>query len=417
MHSEQTVTTSGSTPQIVAKGLPAPVKEEVVPAAPAQWRAHEDEAVRNVQADLRADYRFDPNHDLAKGYSVEGVGVASAQYMLNVINFNQQPDKYVGLVGDGRFGIRTTSAVADFQKAHDLPETGVLDKITKQALTDEYTRVHDSPNFKEPPMVSQHSAPSRSLDQIPCLAEIARGLMAKGLTSDEIMEMFDRVAAIIERQDATPVQHSTYGFLQALPDDVKTADSDISGMLARGEAPRGTAVLEAKTRGGRVQWVSQFDSSQVEGAGDTACYRACRRMLELNGQHAPSSTDQRIQVAVREDGAGRINAVSEKGLESATSYIDRELGNGQLVIMGVSRKGDYHGNRDGITDHYVVIKAKRVDENGKVYYEANDPGTRFQSRGEDKRYYVDGDGNLVGTTHSDQRAEMSMVVPDAVGRA
>jgi hypothetical protein len=53
--------------------------------------------------------------------------------------------------------------------------------------------------------------------------------------------------------------------------------------------------------------------------------------------------------------------------EKAINYLDEELGKGNPVMVGVDYKSGHPGNYDNITDHWVVITARRTDERG-VYY-------------------------------------------------
>src|SRR5687767_14282419 len=45
------------------------------------------------------------------------------------------------------------------------------------------------------------------------------------------------------------------------------------------------------------QWISQHDASRVEGAGDVACYRACRAMMQAMGSSQPAGLQGAIQIA------------------------------------------------------------------------------------------------------------------------
>jgi hypothetical protein len=87
-------------------------------------------------------------------------------------------------------------------------------------------------------------------------------------------------------------------------------------------------------------------------------------------------------------------------------YLDNELGMGNPVMVGVDYKEGTTGNYDKITDHWVVITARRHDEKG-VYYTYMEVGQRSnpnQTTGDklgtstDKnRFYFDPTGNyLVG---------------------
>jgi hypothetical protein len=167
---------------------------------------------------------------------------------------------------------------------------------------------------------------------------------------------------------------------------------------------------------GQVPWFSQFDGAHVPGAGNQACYRACRAMSQAAGVNVPAGTANRIQVATGEDRYGRVNVDPSK-LQEARSYIDRQLDAGRPVTVGVSHAAQCSGNVDGITDHFVLVTGRGQDANG-TYYTYNDPATTDPTQGRNNRFYVDPkSGNLVheGSLASgyvrDRHTEMSMVVP------
>lgn len=134
-----------------------------------------------------------------------------------------------------------------------------------------------------------------------------------------------------------------------------------------------------------VAFISQFDS-RVPRAGDTACFRACQEMMRGNGIELPS-TAKRIQVANGEDALGRVQTTRRQA-ESARRYLDEQLAAGKPVTVGVSHI-DAGYNRDGITDHFVVITGRGIDEQGRQYYTYNDPAVRDPKAGTGERFYVD----------------------------
>lgn len=171
---------------------------------------------------------------------------------------------------------------------------------------------------------------------------------------------------------------------------------------------------DGQTTTANAPWISQFDP-RVPGAGDTACYRACREMMRAAGVNIPAGTGNRIQVANSEDGNGGVRTTRGQ-TDQARSYIDQQLAAGKPVTIGVSHK-DASYNQDGITDHFVVITGRGTDAQGRQYYTYNDPATRNQSTGTSQRFYVDqNSGNLVhsGSVASgyvaNRHTEMSMVI-------
>jgi hypothetical protein len=164
----------------------------------------------------------------------------------------------------------------------------------------------------------------------------------------------------------------------------------------------------------QVPWYSQYDAAHVERSGDTACFRACRAMAKAVGTRVPLGTERRIQVATGEDELGRVVTTPERTL-AARDYIDGELEKRHPVAVGVSHKRGKE-NADHITDHFVLVFGRVMDQGGMVYL-YNDPGTRHEATGRAGRFRVEaGNGNLVhdgviahGAVTA-RHTEMSMVV-------
>jgi hypothetical protein len=95
-------------------------------------------------------------------------------------------------------------------------------------------------------------------------------------------------------------------------------------------------------------------------------------------------------------------------------YLDNELGMGNPVMVGVDYKEGTTGNYDKITDHWVVITARRHDEKG-VYYTYMEVADRENSNigtSTDKnRFYFDPIGNyLIGIDKTvSSKGEMPIV--------
>lgn len=169
-----------------------------------------------------------------------------------------------------------------------------------------------------------------------------------------------------------------------------------------------------------VPFISQFNSI-VPDAGKTACYRACRTMAAQIGVGMPASTANRIQVAASEDRRGGIDQLDRSELKRGLETIDSELASGKPVIIGTSHSSGRDYNRDGITDHFVLVTGKHKDAEGNVYYTAHDPSTKSADKGSDQRFYVSADGNLIkdGSARgfiAERRQEMAMIVPAALDR-
>ena len=207
--------------------------------------------------------------------------------------------------------------------------------------------------------------------------------------------------------DALPIG---VGFHPALSTDtgkVQGIDGKSAALTAVDTSSAAGVVLE-------VPWYSQYDSSHVENAGDTACFRTCRAMARAVGVIVPAGTQNRIQVATGEDDNGHVTTTAQS-VAAARHYLDSELEKRHPITVGVAhRKGS--PNADGITDHFVLVFG-RLDQRGSVIYLYNDPATRHEATGRAGRFHLETDsGNLVhdgavatGYVYA-RHTEMSMVV-------
>ncbi|AKQ69541.1 Membrane-bound lytic murein transglycosylase D precursor [Myxococcus hansupus] len=171
-----------------------------------------------------------------------------------------------------------------------------------------------------------------------------------------------------------------------------------------------------------AKWISQYDGSQVERAGDVACFRAVQAMAAQSGVTV-TGPGNRIQVATGDATGGGVTvdrAAAQRGL----NYIDSQLDAGKPVGVGVNhRPGQNSDNVDGITDHFVLITGRGVDEQGRTYYTFHDPATNHRDRGADtnpnNRFYVDQDSGKMyreGPTTGPvalRHFEVTMVRPNA----
>jgi peptidoglycan hydrolase-like protein with peptidoglycan-binding domain len=232
----------------------------------------------------------------------------------------------------------------------------------------------------------------------------------KGLKDDGVAG--SRTWAALSAADAQPIGAGFHPDLSTDNAKARTHDGK-SAPLTQVESGGGKNILLD------VPWYSQYDSVHVESAGDTACYRTCRAMAKAVGVVVPAGTANRIQVATGEDADGQVTTTTER-TGQARAYIDKELGEGRPVTVGVShKKADY--NADGITDHYVLVVG-RIVENGAVLYPYHDPaaGTANKTAGTAGRFRVDPtSGNLIhdGSVAKGyvvaRHTEMSMVVKNA----
>lgn len=157
-----------------------------------------------------------------------------------------------------------------------------------------------------------------------------------------------------------------------------------------------------------VPWFSQFDAVNVERAGNTACYRACRAMCAAAGVTIPESTEKRIQVALRETEEGV--EVDPVGAAAARAHLFQELNGGRPVVAGVHYKAGSL-NRDGITDHYMVVVGADTADGVMVLF-ALDPGRRIMADAVHNTILTEHpDGSLVRTSPEWPRMVVSMLVP------
>ncbi|WP_375771246.1 LysM peptidoglycan-binding domain-containing protein [Archangium gephyra] len=146
----------------------------------------------------------------------------------------------------------------------------------------------------------------------------------------------------------------------------------------------------------QMPWYSQFDPDRVERAGNQACFRAVTAMARDAGVTV-QGPDRRIQVGTSENEEGRLTVDSARA-QQGREYIDGQLDAGRPVVVGVSHKdADY--NVDTLTDHFVAITGRGVDEQGRTFYTFHDPGTRHTDVGMDtnpnNRFYVDGSTGMM----------------------
>jgi hypothetical protein len=127
----------------------------------------------------------------------------------------------------------------------------------------------------------------------------------------------------------------------------------------------------------KVPFVCQFNMTDLtEQERKEGCFTASSRMVakvfkRVYEQLSPLK--QAHWMGRAEDAAGYIEGRAAD-FARGRQYIDACLDKNRPVIIGVSfRAGDY--NLDAITDHFVVITGRGVDEQGRLYYTFNDPAT------------------------------------------
>jgi hypothetical protein len=160
----------------------------------------------------------------------------------------------------------------------------------------------------------------------------------------------------------------------------------------------------------RIPHVSQYSPS-VRDPGAKACYRACQEMARAAGFRFPDSTLVRLQIAIGENGNGEV-IPNPSGLAKALQFAHDQLMAGIPVIAGLSYK-DANYNRDGITDHFVLLVG--MDMVGGGRFLAQDPGRMSMlSDASLPNLHLSGDRwndwNFQSTMKSGTKAQMSMIV-------
>jgi hypothetical protein len=142
-----------------------------------------------------------------------------------------------------------------------------------------------------------------------------------------------------------------------------------------------------------VPGIAQMSLHPDRAVAGKMCFAAAVAQLEHffaeRGEKTPrlNGSDKRIQVATSEVASGRVE-VDEDAALRARAYIDDCLDAGRPVLVGVSAHslGTKQPN-EGITEHFVTVCGRGVDEEGRAYYEFKDPG----DAGDSGRFFVDPD--------------------------
>jgi len=113
---------------------------------------------------------------------------------------------------------------------------------------------------------------------------------------------------------------------------------------------------------------------QSQMPDQTGCFRTCEA---ITGTEPPLSH------------AILIDQLGNNALKGEEAMMQMLLVNKQPVIVGVNYKPG-SPNRDGITDHFVVLAGYGMDNNSQFYFRFYDPGTSSFSNGTDplNRFYI-----------------------------
>jgi LysM repeat protein len=182
-----------------------------------------------------------------------------------------------------------------------------------------------------------------------------------------------------------------------MPLGAKKQESPEARPAAAGGAA-GTAAAKGSKAGGEIRLDVPF-YSQVPGGPQgpghaqhgTACFQTAKAMAKAAGAEV-LGPQHRIQVGLSEDSKGRLSVDQAKAAEGR-AYVDAQLEKGKPVVVGVSHK-DASYNADKLTDHFVTITGRGVDEQGRSYYTFNDPATRSEEKAKGRFYVDEQTGNL-----------------------
>ena len=210
-----------------------------------------------------------------------------------------------------------------------------------------------------------------------------------------------------------PVAQQTPAGLTA-PTSALIPPSRPEGLTAQSSAP--VTAPPGTTAQVQVPWYSQFENGHGFTPGPRECFQAAKAMARDAGVTVQGS-DRIIQVGTSENGEGRLTVDSARA-QQGREYIDGQLDRGRPVVVGVSHKdADY--NVDRLTDHFVTITGRGVDEQGRTFYTFHDPGTNHSHIGmdtnPDNRFYIDDSTGMMyrsgqeGSQVDDRGYDVSMV--------
>lgn len=155
----------------------------------------------------------------------------------------------------------------------------------------------------------------------------------------------------------------------------------------------GVPGLKFKAVSVNVPKYDQFTPGLGFEIGQNACFDAAKAMVANGGSGATVlGGDKRIQIGKAEDDKGHLKSIDTPAAEQGTNYINQQLLDDRGVMVGVSNE-DSDINVDKLTDHWVTITGHYTDENGRVHYTFNDPGTKQEER-KTGTMTIDKDGRL-----------------------
>jgi hypothetical protein len=148
--------------------------------------------------------------------------------------------------------------------------------------------------------------------------------------------------------------------------------------------------------------VTLVDPEHFKGITAKECIDACDSILVRHYQELGKTytrPDESWSLATQDTVTDNIY-IHKECYDKAINYLDEELGKGNPVMVGVDYKSGHPGNYDNITDHWVVITARRTDEQG-VYYTYMEVAHRdskdisLGTNTDKNRFYFDETGNYL----------------------
>lgn len=151
----------------------------------------------------------------------------------------------------------------------------------------------------------------------------------------------------------------------ALPDDIEHSNG--APVFKQGDARWGATKLGADTtiaRSGCAMTSTAMAMSAI--TNDPITPDVLNSWLKSNHGFAGDALDwSRV---------GKARGLEVRREVLTLKNIDANLDAGKPVVLGVDYKAGSNGGANG-TDHWICITGKTIDDQGKVSYSANDPGT------------------------------------------
>jgi LysM repeat protein len=231
-------------------------------------------------------------------------------------------------------------------------------------------------------------------DENSVVSSVTNSKRTTGVNAAHATPQAEAAAGAAGAQSAVTNHRSIWGELLKHPLQAgRDAIDSVRGKPLSGEAAQANGQTTVHTR---TPWYNQMEGGHGFAPGSTACFRASSAMARAGGGHVRGPGDG-TQVATHRDANAHVT-VNRAAAQQGIGHIDSELNAGRPVVIGVTHPGGrgHNMNADGVTDHFVTVTGRGVDEQGRLYYTINDPGTRFgqDSRSTNRMYVDPSTGNL-----------------------